>query len=50
MFDIRGLPFQMNSVLTSVVTANHSLWAFVNSFMRMMRAVENLEQSVRGTN
>jgi hypothetical protein len=50
MFDIRGLPFQMNSVLTSVVTAKHSLWAFVNSFMRKMRAVEHLEQSVCGTN
>ncbi|KAJ7017700.1 hypothetical protein C8F04DRAFT_1332382 [Mycena alexandri] len=46
MFDIRGLPFQMNSVLTPVVSANHSLWTFVNSFMRKMRAVEHLEQSL----
>ncbi|KAJ7739817.1 hypothetical protein B0H16DRAFT_1378701 [Mycena metata] len=46
MFDIRGLPFQMNSVLTPVVSANHSLWTFVNSFMHKMRAVEHLEQSL----
>ncbi|KAJ7180892.1 hypothetical protein C8R46DRAFT_1319276 [Mycena filopes] len=46
MFDIRGLPFQINSVLTPVVTASHSLWTFVNSFMRKMRAVEHLEQSL----
>ncbi|KAF7338579.1 putative peroxisomal-coenzyme A synthetase [Mycena venus] len=47
MFDIRGLPFQMNTALIPVATASHSLWAFVNSFMHKMRAVEPLEQSLQ---
>ncbi|KAK7023832.1 putative peroxisomal-coenzyme A synthetase [Favolaschia claudopus] len=46
MFEIRGLPMQMNASMMPVTIANHSLWAFVNSFKFKLRAIENLEQSL----
>ncbi|KAJ7719029.1 hypothetical protein DFH07DRAFT_933411 [Mycena maculata] len=46
---IRGLPFQMNTALTPVVTAHHSLWAFVNEFVLTMRTVEHKEQALEHT-